>query len=71
MVDIVDIATNDILQVQAERIRRLHQKVLSQKKVSSHFCIECGEPIPEERRRSVPGCRLCVDCQTKKRKVKK
>lgn len=23
---------------------------------------DCGEPIPEERRRAVPGVRHCVDC---------
>ncbi len=27
-------------------------------------CAECGEPIPEGRRRAVPGVRMCVDCQS-------
>lgn len=27
-------------------------------------CEECGEPIPEPRRKAIPGVRLCVDCQT-------
>jgi len=26
-------------------------------------CAECGEPIPEARRKAVPGVRLCVECQ--------
>lgn len=26
-------------------------------------CEECGEPIPEARRRAVPGVRLCLACQ--------
>lgn len=26
-------------------------------------CAECGAPIPEQRRKAVPGCRLCVACQ--------
>jgi len=30
------------------------------------YCAECGEPIPEARRKSVPGCRLCVNCQEKR-----
>ena len=30
---------------------------------SALFCEECGGPIPEARRRAVPGCRLCRDCQ--------
>ena len=24
---------------------------------------ECGEPIPEARRRALPGVRLCLECQ--------
>ncbi|HTJ89013.1 MAG TPA: DksA/TraR family C4-type zinc finger protein [Acidocella sp.] len=27
-------------------------------------CAECGEPIPEGRRRAVPGVRTCVECQS-------
>ncbi len=26
-------------------------------------CEECDEPIPEARRKAVPGVRLCVACQ--------
>jgi phage/conjugal plasmid C-4 type zinc finger TraR family protein len=26
-------------------------------------CEECGEPIPEARRKAVPGVRRCVQCQ--------
>lgn len=26
-------------------------------------CVECDDPIPEARRRAIPGCRLCVECQ--------
>jgi phage/conjugal plasmid C-4 type zinc finger TraR family protein len=32
-------------------------------------CHACGEEIPESRRRSVPGCCLCVDCQEEAEKV--
>ena len=31
--------------------------------VSRLFCADCGEPIPEERRRAVPGCCRCFECQ--------
>jgi len=27
-------------------------------------CEECGEDIPEARRRAMPGARLCVACQS-------
>ncbi len=26
-------------------------------------CVNCGELIPEARRRAMPGCVLCVECQ--------
>ncbi len=30
---------------------------------SLHECAECGETIPQARRRALPGVRLCVACQ--------
>jgi phage/conjugal plasmid C-4 type zinc finger TraR family protein len=30
---------------------------------TSH-CIECGDEIPEPRRRALPGARTCVACQS-------
>ena len=36
--------------------------------VSLTHCVECEEPIPEARRRAVPGCQLCVDCQAAQEK---
>ncbi|GBQ12066.1 DksA/TraR family C4-type zinc finger protein [Swaminathania salitolerans] len=29
-------------------------------------CRECGEPIPEARRRALPGVKLCVACQSER-----
>ena len=26
-------------------------------------CADCGEPIPEARRKALPGVKLCIDCQ--------
>ena len=26
-------------------------------------CEDCGQDIPEARRRAVPGCPCCVECQ--------
>jgi phage/conjugal plasmid C-4 type zinc finger TraR family protein len=31
---------------------------------SETHCTECGEEIPEGRRRAVPGVRTCVECQS-------
>lgn len=30
---------------------------------SRETCIECEEPIPEARRKAIPGVLLCIDCQ--------
>lgn len=27
------------------------------------ICMACGEEIPEARRKALPGCCLCFDCQ--------
>jgi phage/conjugal plasmid C-4 type zinc finger TraR family protein len=27
-------------------------------------CVECGDPIPEARRKALPGARTCVPCQS-------
>lgn len=31
--------------------------------VSREMCLDCEAPIPEARRKAVPGCQRCVDCQ--------
>lgn len=31
---------------------------------ASSFCHGCGEAIPENRRRLLPGTSLCIECQT-------
>lgn len=31
-------------------------------------CEECGGPIPEARRKALPGVRLCLQCQEEKDK---
>lgn len=33
---------------------------------SRDVCDECGDPIPEARRKAVPGVRLCVACQNER-----
>jgi len=33
------------------------------------LCEECGEPIPEARRKALPGARTCVSCQSSRDKT--
>jgi phage/conjugal plasmid C-4 type zinc finger TraR family protein len=39
-------------------------------RTSAKWCegANCGESIPDERRRAYPGVRLCVECQMRKEK---
>ena len=47
-----------------DAIKRARSK-LPQGPSLSH-CEECDAPIPEARRKAVPGVRLCVDCQSER-----
>lgn len=31
-------------------------------------CLECGEAIPEARRKAIPGVQTCVGCQSRREK---
>ena len=31
---------------------------------TGEYCVDCEEPIPPERKKAMPGCRRCIDCQT-------
>ncbi|GAJ29453.1 DksA/TraR family C4-type zinc finger protein [Acidomonas methanolica] len=31
---------------------------------SESVCVECGDDIPEARRRALPGVKFCIDCQS-------
>jgi phage/conjugal plasmid C-4 type zinc finger TraR family protein len=33
---------------------------------SRTHCIECGDEIPEARRRALPGARTCLPCQSER-----
>ena len=35
---------------------------------SLEHCEECGSPIPDARRKAVPGVRLCIQCQEERDK---
>ena len=46
----------------ADELARLNAR----KKVTGEsltHCAECDEPIPEPRRKAIPGVKLCIDCQ--------
>lgn len=36
---------------------------LNHSAVSATHCEECGDNLPEARRKAYPGCAMCVSCQ--------
>ena len=63
MADPADLAQINI--EQEEEIRRKQREARTVTMVESRDnCIECGLEIPEERMVAIPGCTLCVDCQS-------
>ncbi len=45
----------------ADAAQRAREKLPSGESLAR--CEECGEEIPERRRKALPGVRLCVECQ--------
>jgi phage/conjugal plasmid C-4 type zinc finger TraR family protein len=67
MCDVIDRA-NDIVQLEIERLIANRKTFQGE---SAIYCVECDEHIPEKRRQLLKGCRLCVDCQSLKERLKK
>lgn len=61
MGDIVDRAQAREQEIREEAIER--QRRLARLAPARVDCEDCGEKIPATRRRAVPGCSRCVDCQ--------
>jgi len=45
----------------ADAVEKARSRLPSGESLS--HCEACDKPIPEGRRRAIPGVRLCVDCQ--------
>lgn len=56
-----------------DRVQEIEQDAVAKKladlsrqmatKARDIHCVECGDEIPEERRKSLPYATRCVDCQ--------
>lgn len=51
----IDASVNDAVELAKSRLP---------KGESLTHCEECEEPIPEARRKAMPGVRLCIACQS-------
>ena len=65
MSDLIDMA-NELAEWQLDMARRrqLARTDALLAGEGAEDCEDCGEPIPEARRKALPGCRTCVDCQS-------
>lgn len=50
----IDASVEDAVEAARSRLRQGE---------SLKYCEECGEPIPEARRKALPGVRKCIACQ--------
>lgn len=62
MSDLIDRAAEEEALFLAEALAKHHHEPA--KTGSYSHCEDCGEPIPEARRKAVPGCTRCIVCQT-------
>jgi len=59
--DMTDRATEDEFAFLKGKIKEMKASMPSGEAATQ--CEECGEMIPEARRRAAPGCRYCISCQ--------
>lgn len=59
-----DGAVQDQIDASVEDAVALARSRLASGESLSH-CEECDSPIPEARRKAIPGIHLCVSCQSK------
>ncbi|MFC3874866.1 TraR/DksA family transcriptional regulator [Neisseria musculi] len=62
MTDIIDKASENEALFLAEALYKAGRPSEYQGE-SNYECDDCGGPIPEARRKAVPGCTRCVLCQ--------
>lgn len=60
--DTVDHAQDHEAAYLAEQLDK-HTRAAKLDVPGNEICADCGEPIPEERRRALPSAHRCVPCQ--------
>ena len=60
MADIIDNAST-LEDLQRDAALSMHR--LNHSAVSATHCEECGDNLPEARRKAYLGCTMCVECQ--------
>jgi len=58
--ELIDQAS-DLEEMMREQAIQAHR--INRDAVSAIKYVECGDRLPEARRKAYPGCTMCVDCQ--------
>jgi phage/conjugal plasmid C-4 type zinc finger TraR family protein len=58
-------------EAELEELLRKQQRAAALEEKGNEICSDCGEPIPEERRRAMPSALRCIDCQAWTERVSK
>ncbi|MGE4293700.1 MAG: TraR/DksA family transcriptional regulator [Desulfovibrio sp.] len=65
MVDFADQASMASQGHLADALRKRERERMPGRAESAHDCEDCGDEIPEARRKAVPGCTRCTECQNR------
>ena len=63
MSDWADLAADREAEWRADALAEHARRAAPQASASAETCAVCEEPIPEARRRTLPGVQTCVACQ--------
>ena len=63
MADVIDRAAKYTEKEMAFHLGEIRAASRDRAKESRAECEDCGNPIPEGRRRAMPGCTRCIECQ--------
>lgn len=62
-----DIADRADIEIEREKQRELNRIAQSLEESGIIDCIDCGDEIPEARRKVMPSAKRCMDCEDLRR----
>lgn len=63
MSDFADLAAEREAEIRADALAAQARRSHGPDRLSAVLCSVCDEPIPEARRRAVPGVQTCIECE--------
>lgn len=63
MTDVFDRAQEREAEIRQDALERQRRALWPVGAISAALCEICEQPIPDDRRKAVPGVRTCIECQ--------